>query len=286
MALYLIENATITPDTVTIRFGRTIKLTSLVNANFAVLTSKATPQQVSNPFKQIETLTDYNQISRTLTLYWNAILASDTEYLIHCQNLVDSSGAIVPTESLSFTSPTQSATPGLIADHAVPVTNEILVQDKSIRTEISTGYQILAKNPDFYIVSVDPVNGDFYLPPTHNRGRVTITFNQRPASNFLNNKYFRCQRKKIQKAPSRWEEVYPQVSMHLWKPEVYIDFPTLSATPNFYGDDVLLTETGNVIFLENPGYIQEDLDQIEAAGDAYFQRGYKYRIIVSAEVGV
>lgn len=285
MALYLIENATITQDVVIIKFGRTIKISSLINNNFTVYTNAATPQQVVNPFKTIESLTDYNQISRTLTLHWNTILAPNTEYLIHCENLLDSSGITVPTESLSFTSSSQSATPAFTSQGTAPVTNEILVEDKSVRTEIATGFQVLAKNPDFYIVSVDPQNGDFYLPSTYNRGRVTITFNQRPASNFLNNRYFRCQRKKIQKAPGRWENVYAQVSMHLWKPEVYIDFPTLSATPSFY-DDVLLTENGNVIFLENPGYIEEDLEQLEALGEPYFQRGYKYRIIISGEIGV
>lgn len=285
MALYLIENATITQDIVNIKFGRTIKVSSLVNANFTVYTNTATPQQVANPFKIIEPLTDYNQISRTLTLHWKTILAPNTDYIIHCENLVDAAGMVVSTESLCFTSSSQSATPGFSSGSIAPVTNEILVEDKSVRTEIATGFQVLAKNPDFYIVSVDPPNGDFYIPSTYNRGRVTITFNQRPASNFLNNRYFRCQRKRIQKAPGRWENVYTQVSMHLWKPEVYIDFPTLSATPSFY-DDILLTENGNVIFIENPGYIEEDLEQIDAIGEPYFQRGYKYRIIISGEVGV
>lgn len=283
--MYLIENATITKDTVTIKFGRTVKISSLVNNNFTVYTSAATPQEVVSPFKAIETLTDYNQISRTLTLYWKTILSPSTDYLVTCENLVDASGVTIPAESIAFTSADQGATPGLIADNSIPVTNEILVQDKSIRPSIATGYQILAKNPDFYIVSVDPQNGEFYLPPTENRGRVTITFNQRPASNFLNNRYFKCQRKKIQKAPSRWENVYTQISMHLWKPEVYVDFPTLSATPSFY-NDVLVTENGNVIFLEDPGYIAEDLEQLESNADAYFQRGYKYRVIISGEVGV
>lgn len=285
MALYLIDNATITTDTVTIKFGRTIKVSSLVNGNFVVTTNEATPRSVANPFKTIEVLTDYNQISRTLTLRWKTVLSPATQYLINIQNLVDASGLAIPTEQLCFSTGNEGATPDFIADHSIPVVNEILVQDKSIRPEITAGYQVLAKNPEFYIVSVDPADGEFYLPPTHNRGRVTITFNQRPASNFLNNRYFKCQRKRIQKAPSRWEEVYTQISMHLWKPEVYVDFPTLSATPSFY-DDVLITENANVIFLENPGFIEEDLDQLEPYGDAYFQRGYKYRIIVSGEVGV
>ena len=45
--------------------------------------------------------------------------------------------------------------------------------------------------------------------------------------------------------------------MHSWKPEVYVDFPSLDSTPSFYID-----------------------------GKNYFESGYKYRIIVSKEVGI
>jgi hypothetical protein len=70
-------------------------------------------------------------------------------------------------------------------------------------------------------------------------------------------KYFKAQRKKIQKTPSRWENVSSEVSMHSWKPDVYIDFPSDDATPVYYVD-----------------------------GKNYFESGYKYRVIVSAEVGL
>ena len=70
-------------------------------------------------------------------------------------------------------------------------------------------------------------------------------------------KYFKAQRKKIQKTPSRWESVPAEISMHSWKPDVYIDFPSDDATPVYYVD-----------------------------GKNYFESGYKYRVIVSAEVGL
>ena len=59
------------------------------------------------------------------------------------------------------------------------------------------------------------------------------------------------QRKKIQKSPSRWESVETRVLMHSWKPEVYVDFPSLDATPSYYSDN-----------------------------KDYFETGYKYRIII------
>lgn len=257
MALYLIDSATVSVNTVNVKFGRTVKIASLINANFTVFTDAATPIQVSSPFRNINTITDYNQISRTITLYWDVVLSSNTDYIIKINNLVDSSGLTIPEERVSFTSQTNAATPSILQQSQATVLNEVLIEDKSIRADIETGYQILAKNPNFYIESINPSNGDFYLSNGENNGRVTITFSSRPASNFLTNKYFKAQRKKIQKIPSRWETVSTQVSMHSWKPDVYVDFPSDDATPAYYTDD-----------------------------KTYFESGYKYRVIVSGEVGI
>lgn len=257
MALYLIDNAAVSINTVNIKFGRTIKISSLVNANFTVQTDTATPTNVTSPFRAINTLTDYNQISRTLTLYWNTVLSSNTDYVIKINNLLDSSGLVVPEEKITFTSQTSSATPSILQQTQGTVVNEVLIEDKSVRVDIETGYQILAKNPNFYIESTNPVSGDFYLNNDENYGRVTITFSGRPASNFLTSKYFKAQRKKIQKTPARWESVSAQISLHSWKPDVYIDFPSTDATPVYYTED-----------------------------KEYFETGYKYRVIISAEVGI
>lgn len=257
MSLYLIDNATVSVNTVNIKFGRTIKISSLVDENFIVETNTATPVPIANPFKDIQTLTNYNQISRTLTLYWNTVLSANTEYVIRIVNLVDSSGMTVPEESITFTSQTDAATPSILQATTETVLNEILIEDKSIRPDIETGYQIIAKNPNFYIESTNPYSGSFYLANDENNGRVTITFSDRPASNFLTSKYFKAQKKKIQRTPSRWENVPAQISLHSWKPDIYIDFPSNDTTPVYFTDD-----------------------------KTYFETGYKYRVIVSAEVGI
>ena len=244
VALYLIDNATVTVNTVNIKFGRTIKISSLLDANFTVYTDSSTPVQVSSPFKTINTITDYNQISRTLTLYWDVILNGNTDYVIKITNLVDSSGFTVAEEQITFTSQTTSATPSILTDNQATVLNEVFIEDKSVRADIETGYQILAKNPDFYIISTNPSTGDFYLANDENNGRVIVTFSERPASNFLTSKYFKAQKKKIQKTPSRWETVPAQVSMHSWKPDVYIDFPSTDATPVFYTEEKTYFEKG------------------------------------------
>lgn len=256
MALNLIEYATVGPDIVVVKFARTIKISSIINSNIIVQTADATPSVMSNPFRTIDTLNDYNQISRILRLYWDKVLVGDKQYDIRFVNFVDAASQIIPEEKVRFTTK-ESATPSSIADPQPPIIKELLVEDKSILVEPYITYQIVAKNPDFYIKSVDPSNGDFYIDPSYNNGRVIIEFNERPASNFLYLNYFKAQRKKIQRTPNRWENLEANVSMHSRKPEVYIDFPSLDATPSY-----------------------------NVEGKIYFESGYKYRIIVSKDIGI
>ncbi len=158
-------------------------------------------------------------------------------------------------EKITFTQ-ISSATPS-DSEYVSPNLSPVLIEDRSIKTEVDISYNIIAKNPLFYIDSVDPPDGDFYLQNDYNNGRLIITFNSRPASNFLDNKYFLCQRKPIQKAPSRWENLYCAISAHSWRPEVYIDFPSLDATPSFFTD-----------------------------GKNYFEQNYKYRVKISKDIGI
>ena len=256
--MFLIDQANVGCYTVSIKFGRTIKISSLKNENFSLYTSAATPVQISAPFNTINTIKDYNQISRILTLYWRTTeLQEDSEYFIRAKNLVDASGNIVQQEDIEFTWANCGATPNTV-EVTDPGLIPVLVEDKSIKTNVDISYSIIAKNPNFYIENSLPSDGEFYLENDYNNGRITIFFNERPASNFLSNKYFVCQRKKIEKAPSRWETLTSDIKMHSWKPEVYIDFPSIDdATPSYF-----------------------------VAGKEYFEKGYKYRIKVSKDIGI
>ena len=199
MALSLIDAVVaLDKNMVVIRFQTTIKISSLVNSNFILQTNEATPTVLSNPFDTIETIVDYNQISRTLKLYWhkNLTLVTGTSYLIRLVNFLDAANETVGEEQILFEWQGDSATPSSFSSVRAPEVGEVLVEDKSIRTDAFTSVQILAKNPDFYIADIVPSNGDFYLENNYNNGRVKIVFNSRPASNFLNNTYFKAQRKK------------------------------------------------------------------------------------------
>lgn len=256
MTLRLVDNFVVTVNTVSIKFGRTISMNSLLDENFEVYIESSSSTKLSSPFRDINKLTDYNQISRVLTLYWNVVLDSETDYVIKITNIKDSANTIIPDEEFGFTSPITAATPSVLSQYGTTI-NEVLIEDKSIRADIETGYQIIAKNPYFYIEKVFPEHGDFLIPEDENNGRVIITFNERPAANFLNNNFFKTQRKKIQKTPSRWENIQSKVSMHSTRAEVNVDFPSNDTTPVFY-----------------------------TSGKTYFEDAYKYRIIVSSEVGI
>jgi len=256
VALNLLEYAQVDLNTVVLKFGRTIKISSLVNQNFTVQTDSATPSVISGPFQTINTITDYNQISRSLILYWDKQLAPNTSYIIRVSGFLDAANELIDEEQVLFTK-TDDATPSSFSSIRVPEIQEILIEDHSIRADAYTSMHVIAKNPNFYIKSIDPQNGDFYLDNDYNNGRVVINFNARPASNFLNRNYFKIQRKRIQRTPSRWENLEPEISTHSWKPEVYVDFPSMDATPSYF-----------------------------AAGATYFENDYKYRIIVSKDIGI
>lgn len=256
MALNLLDHAQVDVNTVVIKFGRTIKISSLKNENFIVQTTAATPTTVNNAFLPINTITDYNQISRTLTLYWDQILQQNTEYVIRVINFLDAANELIAEEQVVFYK-SEDATPSSFSSIRVPEIQEVYIEDHSVRSDAYTSIQIIAKNPNFYIDSVDPSPGAFYLENSYNSGRVNIVFSSRPATNFLNNSYFRAQKKKIQRTPSRWENVETRVSMHSWKSEVYLDFPSNDSTPSYFTND-----------------------------KTYFESGYKYRIVVSKDVGV
>jgi len=258
VSLFLIERAAVGCYSVSIKFFRTVKISSLKNENFTLFTTAATPSQISAPFELINTLKDYNQISRILTLYWKTnSLQENSKYSIKVQNIIDSSGTIIPTEIIEFTWLNCTATPNS-TQISEPVLSPVLIEDRSIKADIDFSYSIIAKNPNFFIDQTFPGDGEFYLENNYNNGRVTVVFNERPASNFLTNKYFQCQRKKIQKTPCRWETVTADIKMHSWKPEVYVDFPSLNdATPSYFTD-----------------------------GKQYFEKGYKYRVKVLGSIGI
>lgn len=256
MALDLVEEIDVFTEYVHIKFGVTLKTSTIINSAFKVYVNSATPSLVTDPFVTINLFTDYNSIGKLLKLYWNAgKLLANTNYKIVMTGLKDASGAVVPDSQYLFTTGTAV---NQEAANLPPAAEPVEIEDHSIRsaafTDVTT---ITAANPDFYIIGTDPENFDFDLPADYNKGRIEVEFSTLPNSIFLNSNYFKVQKKLIQRSPSRWASITPHVTGDSSTNVVYLDLPSNDATPVF-----------------------------RTAGKTYFEKQYKYRIVVSKDVGV
>lgn len=239
-------------DGLAVRFGQSIRVSSLVDDNFTVATNEATPVAQPGAFLPISVSSDYNVISRTLVLHFApGVLLANTPYTLSVSGVVDPANNVLLPATWDFSTPTVASPPAVPADEPVEIVDRSLRSNAFMNTE-----HILAANPDFYVVESDPGDQELLIPRGYNNGRVTIKFSTRPAAQFISPSYFRVQQKLVQRGPTRWTNVNALVSLDDTMPWVYIDFPSLDATPVF-----------NTI------------------GATYFSDNYKYRIKISREVG-
>lgn len=245
----LVQSLTVDELGLTIKFGLFVKVSSLIDDAFSLVNSLA--QTIAlDPIDQFD---DYNTISRVLRLtFTGQTLASDT-YTFTIAGLRDSANQLLSSYTISFDAgnPTQE-------DITVPLQEPIFLIDKSIRSQaFMTSETIFTSNPDFYVVSTDPENFDTYVPSSYNSGRITIKFSVKPDFSTLNSDYFKVQRKPIQRLPARWENIPVHITLDDENPWVYIDFPSVDSTQSY-----------------------------TVPGVTYFVTGYKYRIILSKNIGI
>lgn len=260
MAGELVENIEVTPFHVKLQFGMSIKVTSITNEKFAVTTNGATPSTVEDPFVDIAVNSDYNAVGRTLMLYWNDdVLEPETEYILEISDLLNVLGQDIPDWSVRFTTGESVNTDDDNLPAPIP---EVTIVDYSVISDAYDDLLIDPVNRQFSIDSVDPFNGDYYLPGDYNKGRITITFTQAPANDSVNSTNFKVQKREIKRGPSRWETIDAQISQSGTK--VYIDLPSTDHYPE------AATPSTEVVYF--------------TAGYEYFEPNYKYRIIVSKNV--
>jgi len=252
-----------------ITFLKTLLAASLTNYAFLVSTDAATPVSISDPFDTID-VTDplqYNSIAKVITLRFKANkLAASTTYNVTITGVTDVNGNIFPDDtSVQFTTP-DTYDSGYL--DVLPAEAQVIqVVDQSINRNIQDSVIELVKaNVNFYIESTYPENQEWYINPDENSGRVIITFSTLPSATFLTSKYIKVQRKKIQRKPSRWENISVEISADNDEPLVYIDFPSYDYYPE-------AATPSTVVAYATPGY-------------GYFEEGYKYRIVMSKSIGV
>lgn len=261
MGQNLIESIKVSTVEVNVKFGASIKVSSMVNGHFVVTKNTATPSIVVLPFKAIKISEDYNSISRMLNLYWQVELEPLTPYLITFTGLINSVGQVVEDVSIEFTT---LATTTNLENDVVPVIPTPTVIDYSIVNDIYEGAIINPEQIQFKILESDPVNGDYYLPPDFSNGRMIVKFSKNPNTDYINSDYIKVQKRQIKRAPGRWQQVEAQIYLDSTRSWVYIDLPSIDHYP------ATATPSTEVVYGIN--------------GYEYFEKNYKYRVIFSKNI--
>jgi hypothetical protein len=232
-----------------VKFGFTPNVTAITTDNFELWTTGSTPTEIASPFRDIDPYADYNSTSRTLTLYVDVDLDSNTTYLLKAMGLKNTMNATVASDSEEFTT-------GEFVTPDDPEPDVIDVEDHSVVVVTDPQDAVLTiTDGSFYVTDTDPENGSYDIPSDYAEGRITIVFNQAVAFAFVNSTYFKGQRKLIAHGYHRWEDIDVQVEQDLDPTIIYVNFPSNDATPLY-----------------------------ATAGATYFETGYKYRVKVSESV--
>lgn len=259
-------------DSVQVKFVANLNIDTLVNANFPVVYSVATPVPLVDPFLDIEVERDYSPVSRILTLWWRNRPAPNSVLALQIRNLQNFLGSPIADFDVPF-SWTESATPSDGLFTVPPDRTPIEVEDYSIK---DAGWTIIdssdiEESTVQYVEILDIAPGIMqhsYLQETENYGRIDLLFSIPIAANYVNPTYFSLTRKPVKKGMAQWEFVNSLVESNLDSSIVTVYLPSVevgleSATPVY---SKMLTDE-------------------EISAHVFFEKQYKYRLIVSKAVG-
>lgn len=254
----LIQVAVVTNGYVRLKFAVTVAVSTLVNGNFTLYNTHATPSIVSDPFKTIDLQRDYDSIARILNLYFSDQLEASALYRLVVQDLYTPTDILIPLEEVIFTTSESTEIP---EEDVVTLDENIYVEDHSIKdigTVANVSDLIIDGKSEFYIQGIKPdLDTHHFLSEDYNEGKIEITFNHTPAANFISSEYFKVQRKAINQGMSRWLDVSALVTSDPSTNRVVIFLPSNDATP-------IYSEYGKV----------------------YWETGFKYRVRISSAIGI
>lgn len=249
----ILQSLQVGKDHIELTFKVTLQASSIESSAFLLTSNDATPATVS--FQPIDMMEHYNSISRVLRIFY-ASIPSQGEYTLSISGLKSANGATLASEDIVITYPYSEEAE--VYEPSDPIT----IYDNSIRRQAFVAAEtIRASNPYFYVVDTDPDNDSVFVEHDHNRGRISVTFSDRPSPQFLTSQFIKVQKKNMRKV-GRWETLPISMSLDSYYPTLYIYIPavdedaTPSATP-IYGVD----------------------------GLSYYEDNYKYRVIISKQVG-
>lgn len=265
-----LDQLQITAQHIMVKFRKTPRFSSISNDDFTlneVTAGGLVP--VSSPFKPIELDIHYDSVSRLLYLYFSSPI---TQAGVTYQFVIDGIHSPIGTHMGTYTAyfaleqkgeepPDNEPVHIIQADSSVPSAPEpvepVEVTDFSIvRSAFISSETLSPPNQGFFIKKSDPANNDLFIDSDHNNGRITITFTERPALQYITNAYIKLQRKKLA-TPGRWEDLSADIHLDSDFPIVYVDSPSLESTP-----------------------------QYNQSGSDYFADNYKYRVRLSKDIAM
>ena len=214
----------------------------------------ATNVFVDSPFLAVQP-SNYNSISRVLTLFFSSQLTPNAQYMLSVSGIVDVAGITVPDTEYIF------SVPANVNPTVVPIETPVLIEDHSILETPFTSLDVISQlNPTFYITNTNPGTDIVFLDPSQNNGRIAITFNVSPGASFINSSYFIVQCKPLSRGFNRWSTITnTMVSLDQVLPIVYMDIPSTDATPVY-------NQTGAVYYQDNFKYRIKISSAINAGG--------------------
>lgn len=253
-----------------VKFVDNIDASTLVNENFVVQTTDATPATLPNPFLAINVASDFDSISRILTLWWDNSPVVETTYNLVITGVKTFFGEDVGPFSIEFDwDIPESATPD---EELRPDREPIDVEDYSIKTP---GWSVVDDDgtediEEFFaadLTLVDmapPLQRHHYIETDANDGRIDLLFSRPIMMNFISPVYFQLTKKVVKKGIAQWEAVDTFVTTNYDCTIISIYLPAAgveSATPVY------------------STVVDDDEEMI------YFEEQTKYRLVISASIG-
>lgn len=251
----------VTDEAIQLKFEASPKAASLTNDKFRVMTTAATPAEVTGALDSINIDNDWNGIRRTLILHFNNLEAGTYNLVVN--GIVDSAGRPLGSYSYEFTIVDDVSEGGESPDPDPGDDDDIIpgpqVEDHSIIPDAFSTIDTIpigvgGTGTGFHLVKADPDPNDLFVDSEYNNGRIALTFSQRPATQFLTNEYFKVQRKQIGEY-NRWQRLPIKIGLDSSRPKVYLYIPSTDATPVY-----------------------------NTQGHEYFESGTKYQVKISREV--
>lgn len=259
----ILQGMQVTSAFLEIKFKLTPKTSTLTNESFSLYSYVGTPAEpvenmeyadlvnhteVPEAFESIILHQHYNSVARSLTLFFKEDLTLDSGwYILGIDGVDQASGTAFDPEAIIF-----SYNQGTVSDPPAGTTpTEFTIIDKSIKKQAFLSTQFTGgfdPGDAFRIVESTPAPFEIFVAEDHNNGVIEVEFSETPAASLITLQNFKVQQKDMTRV-GRWMTLEGTlVELDAAQPIVRVQLPE---------------------FEEN----------------VYFRQGYKYRLIVSKNVG-